>query len=73
MTQNRIGELENEITRLNGVIATIEERYSNFFEKGNDGICYSSFPILTLLDNLLSNAVKFTHLGKVNLEVVARK
>lgn len=44
MTQKRIGELENEISRLNGVIATIEERYRNFFEKGNDGICYIKFP-----------------------------
>lgn len=44
MTQDRIGELENEISRLNGVIATIEERYRNFFEKGNDGICYIKFP-----------------------------
>lgn len=44
VTQDRIGELENEISRLKGVIATIEERYRNFFEKGNDGICYIKFP-----------------------------
>ncbi len=48
---SRTKELENEVKRLNEQIASIEERYRNFFQKGNDGIGYIKFeePIDTSL------------------------